>query len=132
MGFTLDFTDFEKQFKVIVEKAIPQEAGRGLFKATNELLNDAITKLPYAPFDEGHLRGSARTDKANFEHGSISVTGGFNISYAGRWHELSLAEDIRINWTLPGSGRKYLEIKMTMYKDKYMEITAEHIKKSAK
>uniref|UniRef100_A0A6M3LWE9 Tail protein n=1 Tax=viral metagenome TaxID=1070528 RepID=A0A6M3LWE9_9ZZZZ len=132
MGFTLDFTDFEKQFKTIVEKAIPQEAGKGLFKAANELLNDAITKIPKAPFEEGHLRGSARVSKADITYNSVSIVFGFNIVYAARWHELSPAEDMRINWSLPGSGRKYLEIKMTMYKDKYIWIAAEYIRKSAK
>ena len=132
MGFTVNFSDFEKKFKTIVENAIPEEAGKGLFKAENELLNDAITRVPYAPFDEGHLRGSARTEKAKIERDSISATCGFNIVYAARWHELSPAEDKRINWSLPGSGRKYLESKMTTNKDKYMFIVSEHIKNSAK
>lgn len=132
MSMKLDFSDFEKRFKRIVEDAIPSEAGKGLFKAGNEVLNDAITKRPYAPFDEGHLRGSARTEKAKIERDKISLDCGFNIVYAARWHELTPAEDSRINWTLPGSGRKYLEIKLMAYKDKYMFIVAEHIKNSAR
>jgi len=132
MSMKLDFTDFEKRFKKIVEDAIPSEAAKGLFKAGNELLNDAITKRPMAPFDEGHLRGSARTEQAKIERDKISLDCGFNIVYAARWHELTPSEDKRINWTLPGSGAKYLSSKMVAYKDKYMFIVAEHIKKSTK
>jgi hypothetical protein len=132
MSMKIDFTDFDKRFKAVVEHAIPSEAAKGLFKAGNELLNDAITKRPMAPFDEGHLRASARTDQAKVERDKISVDCGFNIVYAARWHELTPTEDKRINWSLPGSGAKYLESKMTVYKDKYMSITAEYIKNSAK
>ena len=129
MGMTIDFKQFEKGFKKLVEDAVPEEAGKGLFRAGNELLHDAIYVRPLAPFDEGHLRGSARTDQAKVERGNIEVQCGFNIEYAARWHELSPAEDARINWTLPGSGRKYLETKMIRFKQKYMEIVADYLKR---
>src|SRR4030042_5013618 len=132
MGMTVDFSNFEKGFKTIVEGAIPEDAGKGLFKAGNELLNDAITKRPMAPFDEGHLRGSARTEEAKIERNRITLNCGFNIVYAARWHELTPEQDSRINWSLPGSGAKYLEIKLMVYKNKYMFMVAEHIKNSAK
>lgn len=129
MSMTVDFSEFEKNFKKIVESVIPEEAGKGLFEAGNALLHDAIYEKPYAPFDEGHLRASARTTKAEVKDGDISILAGFNIVYAARWHELSPAEDKRINWSLPGSGRKYLESKMIQFKEKYMQIVAEHYKR---
>ena len=104
---TVDCSDFEKGLKKLAEKTIPPEVGKGLFKAANELLHDAINVQPYAPFDEGTLRGSAQTNKAEVKKGEVSVEAGFNIEYAARWHELTPEEDSKINWTLPGSGRKY-------------------------
>ena len=124
---TVDCSDFEKGLKKLVEKTIPPEVGRGLFKAANELLHDAINEQPYAPFDEGALRGSARTNKAEVKKDGAEVVTGFNIEYAARWHELTPEEDSKIAWTLPGSGRKYLESKMAMFKEKYMAIVAKHI-----
>ena len=132
MGFSVDFSDFEREFKAVTEHAIPEEAAKGMFKAGNALLHDAIYEKPYAPFDEGHLRGSARAEEAKVEKDKITGLAGFIIVYAARWHELSPAEDSRINWSLPGSGRKYLEIKLMMNKNKYMFIVAEHIRNSAK
>lgn len=132
MGMTIDFKDFNKGFKKICDK-IPPEAAQGMFAAMNELLRDARVEPPQAPKEVGDLWGSARADKAKIEKGSIEGQCGFNIVYAARWHELSEAEDARINWTRDkGSrfpGRKYLEKKMVMFKDKYMKIVAEFINK---
>ena len=125
---TFDFSDFDKGFKHITAKASGPEVGKGLFKAANELLNDAKTVEPKAPFDEGTLHGASQVNKAEVTRGEASVEAGFNIEYAARWHELTPAEDAKINWSLPGSGRKYLESKMVTLKEKYMEIVAEHIR----
>jgi len=124
MSMSVDFSDFEKGLKRLVKESEPRETAKGLFQAGNQLLKDAIEEKPYAPFDEGHLRGSARTDKAVVTKSGAEVTTGFNIVYAARWHELTPAEDRRISWSLPGSGRKFLESKMATYKEKYMKIVA--------
>jgi hypothetical protein len=126
MGMKLDFSDFERDFKRIIKK-VPNKAAKGLFEAGNELLRDAIKKKPYAPFDQGHLRGSAETNKAQITKYGIELEVGFNIEYAARWHELTPMQDKRINWTLPGSGAKYLEKKMMMYKNRYMKMVADAI-----
>ena len=131
-GFTIDFTKFNKGFNRIVKDTIPSEAGKGLYKAGNEFLRDGIKVKPYAPFDKGDLRGSARVDKAEVTNGKISVDAGFNIEYAAKLHELTPAQDSKTSWTLPGSGRKFLESKMAMFKNKYMEIVAKHNRGSAK
>jgi|SRR3972149_739893 len=149
MGMTLDFKDFEKGFKRIVEDAIPKEAGKGLFKAGNQVLLDAVQKPPQAPKDIGDLWGSKRIDEAKVKRGEITLDCGFNIKYAARWHEISpsnISEKDKlgrvmsghwpIHWTknkgASNPGPKYLEKKMMMYKNDYMKIVAEHIKNSAR
>jgi len=129
MSMTIDFTDFEKGLKKLVEDVEPDVTDKGLFKAGNELLHDAIYVLPKAPFKEGHLRGSARTETIGGMKKGMGILAGFNIVYAARWHELTPDEDKRISWTLPGSGRKYLESKMSMFRDKYLKIIGEHLRR---
>src|SRR4030042_391656 len=136
MGMTVDFSDFEKGCKRIVEGAIPEEAAKGLFNAGNRLLLDAVEKAPQAPKDIGDLWGSKRVTEAKIERNRIIVDAGFNIVYAARWHEISITRAAQINWTIDkgaiSPGPKYLEMKLMMYKNDYMEITANHIKNSAK
>lgn len=148
MGMTVDLRDFETRFKDLVEKSVPEAVSQGIFRAGNEMLRDAIYEIPKAPFDEGHLRASARTqyggkgplknfdqmnippasiDAADPSAGGYSLLAGFNIVYAARWHELTPAEDARISWTLPGSGRKYLETKLIRHKEKYAKIVADFL-----
>lgn len=127
MSMTIDFMDFDRGFAKVAEKVSEKEAGKGLFKAGNQLLRDAEEEQPYAPYELGDLRGSGRTTKAEVKEGEVFVVAGFNIKYAARWHELTPEEDGKISWTTPGSGRKYLESKMARYKDKYMKIVAMHI-----
>jgi len=145
MGMTVDLRDFETRFKDLVENSVPKAVSQGIFRAGNELLRDAIKETPKAPFKEGHLRASARTQFPNGMSREYRETGsgvlidakdgqdgfgilvGFNIEYAHRWHELTPDEDARISWTLPGSGRKYLETKLIRHKDKYAKIVADYL-----
>lgn len=147
MSMSIDFRDFENGLKKLVEKALPPEIAKGLFRAGNELLRDAVIEVPKAPFKEGHLRGSRQTQSANgqtvkFEKGlapanadaswpdgGYGVVAGFNIVYAHRWHELTPEEDVRISWSLPGSGRKYLETKLIRHKEKYRDIVGLYLKR---
>jgi len=85
---------------------------KGLFQAGNEALSDAINKVPKAPKDIGDLRGNAKVMKAEVKGKDIDLTLGFDIEYAARWHELSPAEDSRINWTLPWFWSEILIIKI--------------------
>jgi len=131
---TVNFSDFERRFKTIVEDAIPEEAAKGLFDAGGQLLRDAIEKAPQAPKDIGDLWGSRRVNEAKVEKDKISLECGFDIVYAARWHEVPIGTNI--NWTTTkgaaSPGPKYLETKMMMYKNDYMQIVADHIKNSAK
>jgi len=128
-GFSIDATDFEKKFAHIVKDSIPSLGGKGLFDAGNEVTHDAITLPPQAPKDKGDLWDSRITEKANEDPTDISVTTGFNIEYATKMHE---AEPGTYNYTTDkgasSPGPKFLESKLTQFKNKYMAIVAAVIK----
>ena len=153
MSMSVDMSDFEKGLAKLAQKVEPQATARGLFAAGNQLLRDAIGEKNYAPFHVkdptdprdklgGALRASATTQTPDGKMRAMTsatpadagksneITAGFNIVYAARWHELTPAEDAKINWTLSGAGRKYLESKMATYKQDYMEIVGEFLKKA--
>ena len=130
----IDTTEFDNRFKQICDGEIPPLIEKGLIKAMNELLNDAVKLPPQAPRDVGDLwRSKAGTVSAKITNNEAVVQGGFNIEYAARWHE---AVGENINWTTTkgatSPGPKYLESKMTQKKDKYVAIVAESIKNQAK
>lgn len=149
MGISVDTKDFDLKFGELMKKSVPANVSKGMFRAGNELLRDAIYEVPKAPFDEGHLRAEARTQLAGGvmikfsdsggylppasidakDGDGYSLRAGFNIVYAARLHELTPEEDARINWTLPGSGRKYLETKLIRHKDKYAKIVADYLER---
>lgn len=126
-GIHIDFSEFNRLFKDIVKHEIPELAGDGLFQAGNALLKDARTVQPYVPVNKKVLTRSGMVEHAKITQGKIDVTLGFTSEYAARWHELTPAEDARINWTLPGSGRKYLESKMARFMNKYVKIASDYI-----
>jgi hypothetical protein len=132
MGMTIDASDFEKGLTNLVKTLEPEATARGLFDAGERLIIDAIEQKPYAPVRERHLIDSGRTDIAQITETGVEVVAGFNIEYAARWHELTPAEDATINWTLPGSGRKYLESKLIRFKEKYMKIVAKSLEDTLK
>lgn len=132
-GMYLDFSDFDKKFYDLVNKAIPEDAEKGLVDGMNGLLSDSITKPPQAPKDIGDLWGSTagtikpikgRKDKI------LGVSGGFNIKYAHRHHE---AEPGEFKYTIDKGasqpGPKFMQSKMAQYGKKYMEIVANSIRR---
>lgn len=128
-GFSMDWTEFDKKFYPLVEKAIPGAAKKGLFVAMEEMLEDGVSIPPRAPKDKGHLWGSREVEVV-VKLGRLVATGAFNIFYAAKWHELIESVAKNIAFKLPGAGPKYLESKMANYKDKYMWIVANEIKKA--
>ncbi|MBE3111416.1 MAG: HK97 gp10 family phage protein, partial [Acidobacteria bacterium] len=124
MGMKVDFSDFQKGMEKLIRDSIPEDLDKGLFRAGNELLRDAIKLEPRAPFKTGALRRSARVERPADASKGTAMLAGFNIVYGARWHELTPEEDSKISWTLPGSGRKYLESKMmrTDLREKYIRI----------
>jgi len=133
-GYFLDFSDFDKKLKKILEKTIPQAAEKGMFNAINQWLDDAVEKPPQAPFKIGDLWGSKSGEPSQppFEverkSNEIVGTGGFNIEYAKKQHE---AEPGRYKYTRTGAkqpGPKYLESKAAKYGKDYLKIIAESIR----
>lgn len=129
VNFTLDTSQVDAGLKRLIDQVEPKATAQGLFAAGNELLNDAITISPMAPKDVGDLRGSARVTKAEINQGRADVLAGFNIEYAAKWHEVSPSR--KINWTTTkgasSPGPKYLETKMSAYRDKYMRIVGDFL-----
>jgi len=138
MGMTVNFSDFDKGLKKVVEDVAPRVVAKGLFAAGNELLRDAVKKPKTAPKMFGDLWGSARVNEAKIEKGQISVEAGFNIEYATVLHEGQRKDgSYKITkWTTDkGSadpGVKFLESKMVQFKDNYMKVVAEFLKEALK
>jgi hypothetical protein len=148
-GMTIDTGNFDEGMKKLVKDIGLKGIGPGLFQAGNALLKDAIYIRPQSPMLVGDLRASARTQGADgmlIKPGSrppltsvgtgnkASIRAGFNIEYAAKWHE---AVGKVINWSTPATGHphspmfpgpKYLEMKMRMFRDRYMRIVGEYIK----
>lgn len=133
-GFYLDSSDFDKKFERLVKDAIPGDANKGLDAAMNEVLRDSIELPPQAPKDIGDLWGSvAGTVKVIVKYGLLFVIGGFNIKYARRHHE---AEPGTFEYTVTKGARqpgpKFMQSKMALYRNKYMGIVADFIKRQGK
>lgn len=140
-GFTVDMKDFDNKFYRIVEKTIPGLSAEGLMKGAAFLLRDAITEEPTVPKSRGvtkpkgkkytgpgHLRRSQKVERPEIKHGEISCEAGFDADYAAAVHE----SPSNLNWTTPGTGPQFLTSKLAKNKNKYMKITADHIKSKAK
>ena len=119
----MDFKDFNIGFKKIIEKTIPDLGQAGLFKSGALLIKDAITVEPKAPHLHGHLWRSQKIEKLIEEGMNIGVQVGFDVPYAARLHEAPN----NWNWTLDGSGPKFLEAKMAADPNKYIAPAAKHI-----
>lgn len=130
-GFYLDSREFDKKFDKLVKKAIPGDAGKGLITAMDEVLRDSIELPPQAPKEIGDLWGSiAGTVKLKVIYKILRVIGGFNIFYAHRQHEV---EPGTYKYTRDKGaekpGPKFMQSKMAQFRNKYMGIVAETIRK---
>ena len=132
-GMYLDWSDFDKKFYDLVNKAIPRDAEKGLVDGMNELLSDSIEKPPQAPKEIGDLWGStANTVKViEGKKGKIQgVRGGFNIKYARRHHEVAPGEfTYTTDKGASQPGPKFMQSKMAQFGKKYMEIVADSIRR---
>ncbi|GAH48533.1 unnamed protein product, partial [marine sediment metagenome] len=107
-GMTLNTKDFDIKFGDVTGKLIPEASARAVFQTGAMIIRDAILEEPRAPWKSGHLWREQKIEQPKIEHGEISVEVGFDTEYAARLHE---APD-NWDWTLPGSGPKYLEAKL--------------------
>ena len=126
-GFSMDFSDFDKKFAKIVKKAIPELAAKALFQVGGKVIADAIKKQPRAPQLTGNLWRSQLIMPPKILK-DISIEVGFAAEYAARLHEAPS----NWNWTLAGSGPKYLEAKLSQYHRNYMKFVADFIAAGAR
>lgn len=128
-GLYMDSTDFDKGFKRIVEKTIPETLAEGLYRVVAPLLlRYAIKEVPTVPKKTGHLRRSQKALKPLLERGEITLVVGFNTEYAARLHEALDNWD----WSEPGSGPKYLETKLINHSKEFLEKLADYVSRKAK
>jgi len=128
-GMFFDLTVFEKSLVQVARVTMSEAARKGLYNAAAELIQDAIKVEPKVPRKEGPLIRSA-TRAVDPNPDNISVLAGFNIEYAVYTHEAADTAQVMPNWTEPGSGPKYLESKLPRFKDKYIKIACETIRKA--
>jgi len=123
-GITFDSRDFDLKFKRVTGTVIPQTAAQAFREQAPLILADAITKEPKAPHDTGNLWRSQKVDAPKTSKNEVYIEYGFNAEYAAAVHEMPS----KTNWTMPGSGPKYLETKLLMYGRSYFEKIAAKIK----
>lgn len=124
--FTVDFRAFDADFIKLMEKSAPKELEKGLFKAASEMMRDADTKEPKTPFEIGDLKGSKHYEP-NQDRKEISIEAGYNLIYAAYQHEKEKTS--KSSYNLPGSGPKFLQKKMVMFKKKYIWIASKHLER---
>ncbi len=147
-----DFDDreFKKRLTTLQKQIMPTLQEKALAVAGMQLLRDAVMVAPTVPLQEGWLRGSGSVHvKGKFKSESPAgkkgkankgPTGmnnkdtavvGFNTPYAAYLHEgIRRAGTHRVeSWSEASSGSKYLESKMTMFKNQYRRLMADTIKK---
>lgn len=128
-GMIFDMTALERSLIALANTTMPEAARRGLYNAAGELIRDANTVEPKTPHDEGHLKGSA-IRQVDSDPTKIICLAGFNIGYAVYTHEAAEVAKVMPGWTESGSGPKYLESKLPRFKDKYIKIACETIRKA--
>ena len=115
-GMTFDTKDFDIKFPRVINKEIPEESARLEYKVAGMVIRDAILEEPRAPHKTGNLWRSQKIESPKIERGEITIEHGFDAMYAAIVHEMPITTD----WTMTGSGAKYLEAKLIKNKDKYM------------
>jgi hypothetical protein len=125
MSLTVNTTDFDKKTKALLNQIIPAAAQKTLREVASIILRDADDRKPRTPKDKGNLKRDKFVQKAQRHGAKWNIHLGYNSAYAARMHN-----DTNIkNWSEPGSGNKYLELKLIRYKDKYGKAMALRIKK---
>jgi len=146
-GIKFDYSEVEKNLKKFGKISI-EKAEVGMATAGSMLLRDAIMEKPTVPILEGVLRGSGSvivenkliqtaaklgygkgepiTTFKNKKKGDITATAGFNTPYAAKTHE------VKMKFTEPSAGRKWLESKMKRFKKDYFQAIVDKIKETFK
>ena len=118
--FQVLYDDFMNDFDDITKSKIPQRGHNALGRVGARILADAIEEEPRAP----HLTGLLWREKViNAWLDKLTLEVGFNTEYAVIVHEAPE----NLDWTLPGSGPKFLESKLTRNRDEYINMLAKEI-----
>jgi len=115
-AMTLDTRDFDIKFPHVCNKEIPEAAANTFYKVAGMVISDAILEEPRAPHKTGHLWREQKIESPQIKAGEIGIELGFDADYAAAVHEMPS----NVNWTMAGSGPKYLEAKLIKNKEKYM------------
>ncbi len=130
-GVFIDFKEFDKLFYDLTQVKMIRSAKVGEFEAANEVLRDSIAISLQAPKRTGALWGSRKVEAVKEDNKDISTKFGFNISYAMKQHE---AEPGTYKYTktkgAKDPGPKFMQSKMAQFKEKYMGIVAEVIRRT--
>jgi len=121
--FTLDATKFLKDFSQYAKFKYPEIVRQSMYKTGWFIIQLALKKKPYVPREIGDLQSSG---DVVVETKGLELWVGFNKAYAAAMHEGKESW----NWTLPGSGPKYLESKLSMFKDDIIEFMADLVNKA--
>ena len=120
-GMTFDTKDFDIKLPRVINKEIPEAAASTFPRVAGMVIRDAILEEPKAPHKTGNLWRSQKIENPEIKASEISIELGFDAEYAAAIHELGVDEvGISINWTMAGSGAKFLEAKLIKNKEKYM------------
>ena len=117
-GMTFDTKDFDIKFPRVCNKEIPEAAANKAYKVAGMVIRDAILEEPRAPHSKGGgtLWRSQKIEQPQIKAGEITIECGFDVEYAAAVHEMPA----NTNWTMVGSGPKFLEAKLIKNKEKYM------------
>lgn len=115
-AFIDDLDKMDKKTKVM---GLPVTKKVGAF-----IIKDAITKKPMAPKKEGTMIRSQSIETAKDMAGLDSLLVGFDTAYAARLHEAPNNWD----WSLTGSGPKFLEAKINQFGNEYIKMFAKFYK----
>ena len=129
----MDTKGFDKAFKDLTQVLLLKGAKDGEFEAANEVLRDSIDLPPQAPKEFGDLWGSRKVEAVKETSGEISIQFGFNSEYAMKQHEVppgTYKYTTTKGATQPGP--KFMQSKMSQYKDKYIGIVADVMKRKGK
>ena len=110
-----------------ITPTVKQRATLGMSKVVTQYKNDALNKPPAAPRKTGWLAGHHVTNVTvlgNIIRGSLSVV---DTPYAVSLHEGISRWGTPYKFKTPGTGMKWIESKILMYKDKYTNILLESI-----
>lgn len=129
MSWTLNMSAFLSDMKRITRNVTGDAAISGVNETLAALKIDSDTVTPKTPHLEGHLRADFIIQAKKVSGKNIEGLLVYNSPYAARWHE---AEGEAINWSEAGVGAKYVETKITRYKEKYNAIMGEAIKRGIK